>query len=171
MITYITAFIFYTCAMIGVLFAAFIIYKKTIVTSKNTSQGSMKIIDSLQIAPKKMLLVVKVQNRKFLIASGLEHTTFLADLGDCPDIEKIKGNIEAIKEKASFQTIGGSISDMTKEEFEKLSQSKFFENKEIPEQINDTVIIKDDNTLIPKKEMIRKLLNNLKKSELTRSNN
>ena len=32
------------------------------------------------IAPKKMLLVVKIKNERFLIASGAEHTTFLAKL-------------------------------------------------------------------------------------------
>ena len=36
MITYITAFIFYTLAMIGILIVGYIVYKKTILTSKKT---------------------------------------------------------------------------------------------------------------------------------------
>lgn len=80
MMTYITAFIFYTLAMIGILFSGFIIYKKTFVTTKSEGKGGIKILDSAAIGPKKTLLVVKVKNEKFLIASGAEHTTFLAKL-------------------------------------------------------------------------------------------
>ena len=42
----------------------------------------IKVIDSLPIGPKKTLLVVKIRNEKFLIASGAEHTTFLSKLAD-----------------------------------------------------------------------------------------
>lgn len=80
MMTYITAFIFYTLAMIGILFSGFIIYKKTFITTKSEGKGGIKILDSATIGPKKTLLVVKVRNEKFLIASGAEHTTFLAKL-------------------------------------------------------------------------------------------
>lgn len=82
MITYIMAFIFYTLAMVGILLIGFIVYKKTIINTKSDKKSSMAILDSLQIAPKKQLLIVKIKNEKFLIASGLEHTTFLAKLED-----------------------------------------------------------------------------------------
>ena len=92
MLTYITAFIFYTLAMIGILMVAFIIYKKTTLTSPKTEgRGMIRVIDSVQISPKKSLLVVKVKGEKFLIASGLEHTTFLAKLDD--------SNLSAIDEE------------------------------------------------------------------------
>ncbi len=89
MLTYITAFIFYTLAMIGVMLLGFVIYKKTITPSKGENKGAIKIIDSVSIAPKKMLLVVKVKNEKFLIASGAEHTTFLAKLDSSNQETKI----------------------------------------------------------------------------------
>lgn len=82
MITYIMAFIFYTLAMVGIMLIGFIVYKKTIINPKSDKKSSMAILDSLQIAPKKQLLIVKIKNEKFLIASGLEHTTFLAKLED-----------------------------------------------------------------------------------------
>lgn len=82
MMTYITAFIFYTMAMVGILLVGFIVYKKTLTTSKGENKGMIKILDSYMIAPKKMLFVVKVKDEKFLIASGIEHTTFLAKLSD-----------------------------------------------------------------------------------------
>ncbi len=94
MITYITAFIFYTLAMIGILIVGYVVYKKTILTTKKDTKGMIKILDSLPIGPKKTLLVVKVKNEKFLIASGIEHTTFLSKLAE--DENKI--NIKASKQ-------------------------------------------------------------------------
>lgn len=82
MITYITAFIFYTLAMIGILLIGFVIYKNTMMVKKSETRGSIKILDSLPVGNKKTLLIVKIKNEKFLIASGLEHTTFLAKLND-----------------------------------------------------------------------------------------
>lgn len=82
MISYVTAFIFYTLAMIGVLLVGFIVYKKTFIIDKNENKGTIKIIDSLPIGNKKNLLVVKIKNEKFLIASGVDHTTFLSKLDD-----------------------------------------------------------------------------------------
>ena len=82
MITYLTAFIFYTLAMVGILLIGFIVYKKIGPLNKNENKGMIKILDSLPIGPKKVLLVVKIKNEKFLIASGLEHTTFLSKLND-----------------------------------------------------------------------------------------
>lgn len=82
MITYITAFIFYTLAMIGILLIGFVIYKNTMMVKRSETRGSIKILDSLPVGNKKTLLIVKIKNEKFLIASGLEHTTFLAKLND-----------------------------------------------------------------------------------------
>ncbi len=82
MMTYITAFIFYTLAMVGILLVGFIIYKKTFIMNKSENKGMIKILDSYPIGPKKTLLVIKIRNEKFLIASGAEHTTFLAKLAD-----------------------------------------------------------------------------------------
>ena len=59
MMTYVTAFIFYTLEMIGVLLVGFIVYKKTFIIDKNENKGTIKIIDSLPIGNKKNLLVVK----------------------------------------------------------------------------------------------------------------
>ena len=63
MITYVTAFIFYTLAMIGILLIAFVVYKKTFMpANKGESKGVIKIIDSLPIGNKKMLHIVKINN-------------------------------------------------------------------------------------------------------------
>ena len=80
MLTYITAFIFYTLAMVGILLVGYIIYKKSFTNTQTQTRGLIKILDHQMISPKKSLMVVKVNNERFLIASGIEHTTFLAKL-------------------------------------------------------------------------------------------
>ena len=93
MMTYVTAFIFYTLAMIGILLVGFVVYKKTFIIDKGENKGTIKILDSLPIGNKKTLLVVKIKNEKFLIASGAEHTTFLSKLENETPISKIKEEI------------------------------------------------------------------------------
>lgn len=135
--TYIMAFIFYTLAMIGVLFAGFIVYKKTMITTCNRKKGSMKILESLPISPKKMLLIVKVENRKFLIASDMDNTTFLADL--------TKENLNEQKEESANAPI------------EKFENNVIFEK----ENLNN---LKEGSS---RKKMIRKILQNFKSSDLS----
>ena len=93
MMTYVTAFIFYTLAMIGILLIGFVVYKKTFQPNAGQTKGLIKVLDSLPIGNKKHLLVVKIKNEKFLIASGLEHTTFLSKLEDNVSIKQIKEEI------------------------------------------------------------------------------
>lgn len=85
MMTYVSAFIFYTLAMMGILFVGFVIYKKTFLADKSSSQGNIKILESFAIAPKKVLMIIKVKNERFLIATGDTYTTFLAKLENQDD--------------------------------------------------------------------------------------
>ncbi len=129
MITYITAFIFYTLAMIGILIVGYIVYKKTILTSKKDNKGLIKVIDSLPIGPKKTLLVVKIKNEKFLIASGVEHTTFLAKL----DEDDNKQNSKIIRQ--AMQNADKNIDFIPKkQEYENFSNTQFEEIKEKPKE-------------------------------------
>lgn len=133
MITYIAAFIFYTLAMIGVLLIGYVVYKKTILPSKKDNKGMIKIIDSMPIAPKKNLLVVKIKNEKFLIASGAEHTTFLAKL----DEEDNKNNIKTSKQ--ILQNNNQNLDYIPQQQnYNAFSNSQFEKIKEKPQpQYND----------------------------------
>lgn len=93
MMTYVTAFIFYTLAMIGILLVGFVVYKKTFMIDKGENKGTIKVLDSLPIGNKKTLLIIKIKNEKFLIASGAEHTTFLSKLENDKPISEIKEEI------------------------------------------------------------------------------
>ena len=90
MFTYIAAFIFYTLAMIGILMIGFIVYKKIGINSlTNNNKGLIKVLDTYPIGAKKSLMVIKIKDECFLIASGVEHTTFLAKLGENSSIPSI----------------------------------------------------------------------------------
>ncbi|MBE7708524.1 MAG: hypothetical protein E7Z88_07460 [Cyanobacteria bacterium SIG27] len=119
MMTYVSAFIFYTLAMIGVLLVGFIIYKKTFNQNTGLSKGMIKIVDSAPLGNKKMLHIVKIKNESFLIASGLEHTTFLAKLENNETISK--SNEEKVIQKVftpevveipSFEEVKSQINEV-----------------------------------------------------------
>ena len=102
MLTYITAFIFYTLAMVGILLVGYIIYKKSFTNTQTQTRGLIKILDHQMISPKKSLMVVKVNNERFLIASGIEHTTFLAKLENNNEQEKNDFAPQKINENEYF---------------------------------------------------------------------
>lgn len=137
MMTYVSAFIFYTLAMMGVLFIGFVIYKKTFLIGKMQNSGAIKVIDSLMIAPKKMLFVVKVKNERFLIASGDSHTTFLAKLDSNveSDSELTNANIaEILKNIANHST-----KQAPKEQINDSSFVNLDNINQIPQDFNDSV--------------------------------
>ncbi len=83
-------FTVYGFAMAGVALVAFWVWKKTNIISAGSFGGNIKIEDTLNISPRKSLLVVRVKNEKFLLASDIENTTFLAKLEseDVPNFQK-----------------------------------------------------------------------------------
>ncbi len=80
MIQHIIAFSLYTFAMIGIFFIAFIVYKKTMNINGPKLNNGMKIEDMLRLSQRKTIYIINVQGERFLIASDLENTTFLAKL-------------------------------------------------------------------------------------------
>jgi flagellar biogenesis protein FliO len=147
MLTYITAFIFYTLAMVGILLLGFVIYKKTILPSRQDNKGLIKILDKTAISPKKSLLVVRVKNEKFLIALDAERTTFLSKLED------EKQNVKEQKvNKTSFEQNTNYIDDVQQRKLDNI-QKQF-------KQLYSNQEPKIDENLT-RKEMIRKLLKDL----------
>ncbi len=121
MLSYLASFIFYTLGMIGILLIGFVVYKKMSPIEKGNNKGVIKILDSLPIGNKKVLLVVKIKNEKFLIASGLEHTTFLSKLDDENQISKRQVKIQTKKPNNSEQIQGiGQIAQQIQENSIKL---------------------------------------------------
>ncbi len=79
MTTHIIAFIFYTLAMLGVIFVAFAVYKN-IVFGQNTHISKLKIEDMLRLNQRKSLYVINYEGEKFLIASDVDSTTLISKL-------------------------------------------------------------------------------------------
>ncbi len=186
MITYITAFIFYTMAMIGILIVGYIVYKKTILTSKKDAKGMIKIIDSLPIGPKKTLLLVKIKNERFLIASGAEHTTFLAKLDEDENkinsklskqaMQNINKNSDFIPKKQEYEIYSNpeltQIKEKPQQRFDDLERLKL---EKLQKQFNQLYAKSNQNTSedilkglhrgSQRKEILRELLNDLNKQE------
>ena len=170
MVTYVTAFIFYTLAMIGIMLIGFIVYKKTFMTNKGVNNGVIKVVDSLPIGNKKMLLVVKIKDEKFLIASGLEHTTFLSKLEDENSAVQIKEQIfttEVVQEPVAFKTV--QMQNETRNiqpevRYDDVQKSRAAELQRRFRELYEREEIKTpkiDNITMTKKEKIKRLLKNM----------
>lgn len=78
---YLINFLVYSMAMVGLLFVCLMVYKKTMVNSKcSKNTDELNVENALNLSARKTLYVVKAGNEKFLIASDVERTTFLAKL-------------------------------------------------------------------------------------------
>ena len=76
---YLLNFIVYTAAMIGIIFAALFVYKKTAVNFQSSSKF-LKVEDSISLSPRKQLFVVRAGNERFLVASDAERTNLISKL-------------------------------------------------------------------------------------------
>ena len=172
MITYITAFIFYTLAMIGILIGGFVIYKKTFAPFKNEHKGIISVVDTYSVAPKKSLMVVKVKNESFLIALDGERTTFLSKLED-----------ERIPQKMSEQLLRGGEYDIDEDIKQELAEAmgqkspryddiRRMKNEEIQKQFMELYSKEQpeahsmqNDDISQRKQMIRHLINELNKTK------
>lgn len=163
MATYVTAFIFYTLAMIGILLIGFVVYKKTFQIDKSENKGTIKILDSLPIGNKKTLLVVKVKNEKFLIASGLEHTTFLSKLEDVK-VPELKQKEEIITPEVVDMSL---VEEIHKENFAQQNENRFDDvqksrNLELQRQFRELYEKEEAPVVVDeaakRKEMLKQLL-------------
>jgi flagellar biogenesis protein FliO len=113
---YMTAFIVYTLAMIGVIVIAFVVWKNSVIMASNKKRSLMSIEESLNLAPRKTLYVIKIANERFLIASDADKTVFLAKLGEVESIKNSQ-NVEKYIQQSTVQqqpqmesiSVGGEI--------------------------------------------------------------
>ena len=80
--SYIANFTVYTMAMLGLIFFALFVYKKFMSGGLGgTSSKFLEIEETMNINPRKSLLVVRAGNEKFLVASDVDRTTLISKLG------------------------------------------------------------------------------------------
>ena len=85
---YVINFAVYTMAMIGLIFFALMVYKKSvgIVGSNKSKRGKLEIEETMTIAPRKTLYVIRAGNERFLIASDADKTSLISKLADRDEI-------------------------------------------------------------------------------------
>lgn len=79
---YISNFIVYTLAMLGVIVMALFVFKYTtgVKVNRNGSVKNLKVTESLSLSPRKTLYIVETDGERFLIAGDADRTTLISRL-------------------------------------------------------------------------------------------
>ena len=86
---YLSNFIVYFLAMIGIIILALYVYKMFNVSSFTTGKtNKLRIEDTLSLSPRKTLYVVRDGNERFLIAADYERTTLISKLNESEEIHE-----------------------------------------------------------------------------------
>lgn len=94
---YLTNFIVYTLAMVGVIMLAVMVFKISSPNGSKSSSKFLKVHDTLTLGPRKTLYIVSAGEEKFLIAGDVDKTSLISKLGVS---ENVKINIPT---QESFQ--------------------------------------------------------------------
>lgn len=79
---YLVNFAVYAMAMVGVIGISLFVYKKSCFDSTEREKADFLTVENkLNLSPRKSLYIIKAGDEKFLVASDVEQTTFLAKLG------------------------------------------------------------------------------------------
>ncbi len=127
---YVMNFAVYTMAMTGLIFFALMVYKKCTFPGgiKSSKTKMLNIEETMSIAPRKTLYVVKAGNERFLIASDIDKTTLISKLDNNETINNISNNIEhetknelskEIKKEVTKETTKSTETKTEKEEVKK----------------------------------------------------
>lgn len=85
---YISNFIVYFLAMIGIIILALYVYKKFNISSIGfRHNNSLLVEDTLSLSPRKTLYVIRNGAERFLIAGDIERTTLISKLKDDSETE------------------------------------------------------------------------------------
>jgi flagellar biogenesis protein FliO len=77
---YITNFIVYTLAMVGVFVVALLVFKNATSGGCGRSSKHLKLIDSLSLGQRKTLYIVSTGHEQFLIAGDVNNTCLISKL-------------------------------------------------------------------------------------------
>lgn len=99
---YITNFIVYTLAMVGVIVVALLVFKNATSIGCGKTSKFLKIIDSISLGQRKNLYIVSTGKEQFLIAGDVNNTCLISKLEGLNDTVKDSLNI-AKSETVSFK--------------------------------------------------------------------
>ena len=109
---YLTNFIVYTLAMVGVIVVALLVFKSTTITGSKNASKYLKVHDTLSLGARKTLYIVSAGEEKFLIAGDVDRTTLISKLGETKNIELKQQTAETFKE--TFEKLPSKSSYMDK---------------------------------------------------------
>ena len=106
MIHYITSFIVYTLAMVGLMIIGYVVYKKTFLMNPVKKNSMLNIVDMLRLPDRKILYVIKCKDEQFLIASSNDKVTLISKLTGGKN-EQIERYLSEQKQEESAQEYFG----------------------------------------------------------------
>ena len=95
---YLTNFIVYTLAMVGVVVLALFVFKASTTSGVKGGSKYLKVHDTLSLGPRKTLYIVSAGEEKFLIAADVDKTTLISKLGIQEKVEIKTTAQESFKE-------------------------------------------------------------------------
>ena len=108
---YLTNFIVYTLAMVGVIVLALMVFKGATNGTVKGSSKFLKIQDSLSIGPRKTLYIISAGEEKFLIAGDVDKTTLISKLQSNENTEIKTHQVENFRETIEKLPIKNSYID------------------------------------------------------------
>lgn len=80
MTQYILHFSVYTLAMIGLIFLALFVYKKTSFGVGTRKNAILKVVDMMNVSPRKTFYIISAGKEHFLVASDAEKMNLISKL-------------------------------------------------------------------------------------------
>ena len=106
---YLTNFIVYTLAMVGVVVLALLVFKASTTSGVKGGSKYLKVHDTLSLGPRKTLYIVSAGEERFLIAGDVDKTSLISKLQtkDCTNVriptqESFKETMESLPAKPSY---------------------------------------------------------------------
>ena len=95
---YLTNFIVYTLAMVGVIMLAVLVFKTSTNSGVKAKSKYLKVHDTLSLGPRKTLYIVSAGDEKFLIAGDVDKTSLISKLEGRKQIEETLNLQETFKD-------------------------------------------------------------------------
>ena len=95
---YLTNFIVYTLAMVGVIMLSVLVFKMSTSTGIKAKSKYLKVHDTLSLGPRKTLYIVSAGDEKFLIAGDVDKTSLISKLESKRQEEPILNVSESFKD-------------------------------------------------------------------------
>ena len=106
---YLTNFIVYTLAMIGVIMLALFVFKASTSSGGKGNSKFLKIHDTLSLGPRKTLYIVSAGEEKFLIAGDVDKTCLISKLNSQEKIPEVSFKETLTQELPKSRYIDKSI--------------------------------------------------------------